>query len=189
MSLASLAALALGAGPALAHTGLPGHEHGGLAAGLLHPAGGLDHLLAMIAVGLWSALAFRKPSHVTAAPAAFVLAMLSGAGLAFAGLDIALVETGIALSVIALGLLIMGRVELSLAAGSALVALFGLFHGYVHGAEASGSIAAYMAGFAFTTAVLHVAGIGLGQAIARLKLAAPALGAGLVAAGTYLLAS
>lgn len=189
ITLSGLAAIALSAGPAFAHTGVPGHEHGGLAAGLLHPAGGIDHLLAMVAVGVWSALAFRKPTQIAVAPIAFVLAMLAGAGLGLSGFEMPMVETGIALSVLALGVLIMLRVELPLAAGAGLVAAFALCHGYAHGAEASGSIASYMAGFAVTTAALHMAGIGLGQAVARVKLAAPALGSGLAAIGAYLLAS
>jgi len=184
-----LAFAALGTVPALAHTGVPGHVHTGLTAGILHPLTGIDHMLAILAVGFWSALAFKKSTHVAAAPFAFVIAMLAGAGLSFLGSGFPFAETGIALSVAALGLLILAKVELSVATGCCLVGLFALCHGYAHGAEASGAVGAYMAGFAITTAMLHVAGIGLSRALTKVRLAAPAIGAGLTVAGAYLLAS
>jgi urease accessory protein len=186
----SAAALAAGTAPALAHVGVPGHVHSGLLAGLTHPLSGLDHFLAMMAVGIWSAITFRTDSRkVWIAPAAFVATMLAGAFAGYAGAPLPLVEAGIALSVVILGLMIMTRLELPVAAGAAIVAMFALYHGHAHGAEATGAIAAYMAGFALSTAGLHVTGIGLGNVIVRLRFAAPVLGGLIAAAGAYLLAS
>lgn len=183
------AALVLASAPAWAHVGVPGHQHSGFLAGLAHPVGGLDHLLAMLAVGIWSALASRGDMRKAwAAPAAFVAAMLLGALAGHAGFSLPLVETGIAVSVLALGLLIAARIELPALAGAGLVALFAVWHGHAHGAEATGAIAAYMAGFALTTTALHVAGIGLGLALARVRIAATLTGGIIAAAGAYLLA-
>ncbi len=186
--IAALAVLAAGSAPAFAHTGVPGHEHGGFAAGLLHPVSGLDHLLAMLAVGVWSALIARgDTSRMWIAPLAFVTAMLAGAGAGYAGLPLPLVETGVALSVVALGFMILARVELPALAGAGVIALFAIYHGHAHGSEATGSIAAYMAGFALTTACLHVAGVAVGLAAPRIRLAAPVAGGLIAAAGAYLL--
>lgn len=190
ITLATAAALAAGMGSALAHTGLPGHVHGGFAAGLLHPLGGLDHLLAMIAVGVWSALTTRgASSRVWIAPVVFVTAMLAGAVLGHAGAPLPLVETGIALSVALLGLMILARVELPTLAGAGLVGLFAIYHGHAHGAEATGAIAAYMAGFAVATASLHVCGILAGTALLRSRSITAIAGALIAGAGTYLLAA
>ena len=182
-SAAVLAALAT---PALAHTGAEPHMHG-FVAGLAHPLGGLDHMLAMVAVGIWSSLAAGR--RVWIVPAIFVAAMLAGAGLAHAGLVLPAAETAIAMSVVALGALIAAGVSLPVGAGAALVALFAVFHGYAHGIEATGTVVGYMAGFAVTTAVLHLAGIVLGKAIAVVPHASRLLGAGIVASGAYLVAA
>lgn len=182
----SAAALAALATPAFAHTGVEPHMHGFLA-GLAHPLGGLDHALAMIAVGVWSALAARR--QVWIVPAIFVAAMLAGAGLAQAGVALPAAETAIAMSVVALGVLIAVGVGLPGGAGAALVALFAVFHGYAHGIEATGTVVGYMAGFAATTAVLHLVGIVLGKAIAVVPHTSRLLGAGIVASGAYLVAT
>ncbi len=187
ITIAAALAAAAFATPAFAHSGIPGHAHGFLN-GLAHPVGGLDHMLAMIGVGLWSALLVRG-AKVFFAPAAFVLAMLGGAALGLYGVPLYAVETGIAISVIALGLLIAGRIQPPLAASVALIGCFGVLHGYVHGGEATGDIAAYMAGFALTTAALHLAGIALGRTFASLKLATAAAGAFMALAGAGLLIS
>ncbi len=190
ITMTALAALAAGGAPALAHTGIPGHEHGGLAAGLVHPLGGLDHLLAMLSVGFWSALVAKgDTTRAWLAPAAFVAAMLAGATAGYVGMSLPLVETGIALSVVTLGLMVMWRIELSVLAGAGLVALFALFHGHAHGAEAVGNIVAYMAGFAIVTAALHVAGIVLGRALVRMRHATSVTGGLIAAAGAFLLMS
>lgn len=183
---ASAAALAVLATPAFAHSGAEPHMHGFLA-GLAHPLGGLDHMLAMIAVGIWSALAAGR--RVWIVPAVFVAAMLAGAGLAQAGVALPAAETAIAMSVVALGALIAAGVGLPVGAGAALIALFAVFHGHAHGIEATGTMVGYMAGFAITTAILHIAGIVVGSTIAIVPHASRLLGAGIVASGAYLVAT
>ncbi len=187
-AVAVTATIVAGMTPALAHTGVAGHGHGGLAAGMMHPLGGIDHLLAMLAVGIWSAIAARgQVSRLWIAPLAFVVAMLAGALSGYAGLALPLVETGIALSVVVLGIMILGRIELSSLAAAGLMALFAIYHGYAHGAEAVGSISGYMAGFALTTTILHIGGIALGVSLLATRLG-PSVFGGLVAgAGAYLL--
>jgi urease accessory protein len=187
--IGSAAVLAAIATPAFAHTGTGPHMHG-FVDGLTHPLGGLDHLLAMIAVGIWSSLAAGAAAgrRVWIIPAIFVGAMLAGAGLAQSGIALPAVETAIAMSVVALGALIAAGARLPVGAGAALVALFAVFHGYAHGIEATGPMVGYMAGFAITTAVLHATGILLGRAIAVAPLASRVLGAGIAASGAYLVA-
>jgi urease accessory protein len=187
VTIAALAALAAGTAPALAHSGAAAHTHG-FFAGLGHPLGGLDHLLAMLSVGIWSALASGdKTWRMWVAPVAFVAAMLVGAAAGYLQFPLPMVETGIALSVLVLGLMIVARIELPLAVGVLVVALFAIYHGHAHGAEATGAIVAYMAGFAIATATLHVAGIGLGLVMTRVRFAAIAAGTLISAAGAYLL--
>lgn len=185
---AALALLVAGAAPALAHTGV-GHTHG-FFAGITHPVGGLDHLLAMLAVGIWSALSSRgQMGRMWVAPAAFMAAMLVGATAGYLQVPLPMVETGIALSVALLGLLILARVEVSLVVGAALAAVFAIYHGQAHGSEATGAILAYMAGFVIATAALHGIGVGLGLAMTRVRLAAPVAGTAIAAAGAYLLSA
>jgi len=186
IAVAGLAALAL-ATPAFAHSGLPGHTHGFLN-GLLHPVSGADHLLVMIGVGVWSALAMPA-SRVFLAPVAFVLAMLAGAAAGIAGSSFGAVEAGIAVSVAAIGVMILTRVKVPAAVAALLIGAFGVLHGYAHGAEAEGGIAAYMAGFALVTAMLHVTGIGLGRWLASSRTVTGAAGAAIALAGFSLLVS
>jgi urease accessory protein len=172
--LAACLAVRLAAAPALAHPGGPGT---GLAQGFVHPFGGLDHLLAMVAVGAWAAqLGGRARWQV---PAGFVLAMLLGAAGAVAGLALPLAEAGIAASVLALGLLVALAVRLPVALGATLVAVFAVFHGHAHGSElpVGESALGYALGFAAATTALHGAGL-----IAGTRLPG-GLGAGLVRAG------
>jgi len=143
-------------GMASAHSG----DHiTGFSNGLVHPLMGLDHLLAMIAIGLWAA---QQGGRATwAVPAAFVGAMALGGGLAWAGIALAHAETGIALSVLVLGLLVATRRQWAVPAGMAIAAAFALFHGYAHGLEMpqAASPVLYGLGFALTTVLLHGAGI------------------------------
>ncbi len=157
MNLVLLAALSLFAGTASAHTG--DHTAIGLIGGLAHPFMGLDHLLAMIAVGLWAAQQGRRARW--AVPAAFVGAMGVGAVLGGAGWIVPQVESGIALSVLVLGLLIATQRHASMFAGMALVSLFALFHGTAHGLEMpqATSPVLYAMGFMLATAALHGVGI------------------------------
>jgi urease accessory protein len=153
--------LALGAVPgvALAHTGA---EHAlSFASGFAHPFTGLDHMLAMVAVGLWAGLNGGRALWTW--PAAFVGVMVLGGALGMAGVTLPLVESGILASVVVLGLLVLAAVRLPVAAGAALIGVFALLHGHAHGAELPGDAAAvtYAVGFAMATAVLHSIGIGV----------------------------
>jgi urease accessory protein len=165
-TLFALAALALTASPAFAHLD-PG-EHGSFAAGFTHPLFGLDHILAMVAVGLWAAMAGGRA--VWAVPAAFVVSMLAGFGLALTGADLPFVEPAILASVVALGFLVALAIRLPVLPGMIVVAAFGLFHGYAHGGEMGAATAfEYGAGFAAATALLHLAGVGLGLGLGHLR--------------------
>ena len=153
---------------AFAHAGtLADHMHTRLFDGLLHPLTGADHLLAMLAVGVWSALAIRP---VWLAPLSFVAMLLTGALAAQAGWVLPGVEPMIAASLLALGLLVATRAKLPHMAAAALCGAFAFFHGAAHGAELGGTSAAWaaLAGMVLTTAALHASGIGLGAwALAR----------------------
>lgn len=154
-------------GPAAhAHTGVG--EVSGFAAGLGHPFGGVDHLLAMVAVGLWAAqIGGRATWRI---PCAFVGVMLLGGLAAMLGLQVPFVEEGILASVLVLGALVAAAWQWPAAAGAALVGLFAFFHGHAHGSEMPPGAAslAYSAGFALATAWLHAAGIGLAALSHRL---------------------
>lgn len=148
----------------------PPHEGGaaaGLLAGLTHPLTGLDHVLAMLAVGLWGAQ-LGAPA-VWSLPIAFPLLMSVGAALGVLGVALPGVELGIALSALVLGVLVAGEVRPRLALAMTIVAGFALFHGHAHGTElpegASGAL--YSVGFVVSTGALHGAGIALGLLRAR----------------------
>lgn len=145
-----------------AHT--PGLPHMDFATGLAHPLSGLDHSLAMVAVGLWATQIGNRALWLV--PLTFVLTMAMGGFFGFLGIPFARIETGIAGSVVILGLLIAIATRLPLMASMALVGVFALFHGYAHGAEmAAGSSALwYSLGFMLATALLHGVGIGIGWA-------------------------
>ena len=148
-----------------AHTGV-GAVHG-VANGLLHPLTGLDHLCAMIAVGLWAAQ--RGGRALWAVPLTFVCVMTFGAALGMAGIGLPLVETGIIASVLILGVLVAAAVRLPLPVSMGIVGLFALCHGHAHGAEmpATASGFTYGIGFVAMTVMLHLAGIGLGLAMQK----------------------
>ncbi|MGX5845246.1 HupE/UreJ family protein [Mesorhizobium sp. ArgA1] len=176
-------AAAIVATPALAHTGA-GHADG-FAAGFTHPLLGADYLLAMLSVGVWSALAV--PAKAWIAPFAFVSAMLCGALLSFAGVGLPTVEGMIASSVLVLGLMVVAGGYLTIISGVALCSLFALFHGHAHASEATGAVISYIAGFSAATALIHVAGIGVGMAIAKRPFARLAVGGAVMAAGAFIL--
>lgn len=161
-----------------------GHDAAGLAAGLLHPFTGADHLLAMVLVGLWAGMLGGRAIWVV--PTAFVGVLIAGAALGAQGVGLPGVEQVIAASVFILGLLVAVQLRAPTPAAAALVGGFALFHGFAHGAEipAEASGLAFGAGFVISTAALHLAGIGLGFALSSrraLRLAGgAAAGAGLV---------
>lgn len=179
------AAAALAATPALAHPG--GHHVHGFEYGFMHPVGGMDHVLAMVAVGLFAAL-LGGPA-VWAVPAAFVAMMLVGFGLGVTGLEVPAVEFGIAASVVAIGAAVALGMRWPLAAAAAFVGGFAIFHGYAHGLEmpldATG--AEYAAGFAIATALLHGAGVAVGLAAIRRPLFLRAGGAAVAALGLFIM--
>lgn len=172
---------------ALAHTGHA--DTAGLAAGLAHPLSGWDHLLAMVALGLWAGQMGGGARWTL--PLAFVVVMLVGAAVGFAGLAVPGVEGGILASVLLLGLLVAGAARLPLMASLPLAGLFALFHGVAHGGEMPAMVSGlgYALGFAVTTALLHLSGVGLAGALsaARREFVLRAAGAG-VAFGGLLLA-
>lgn len=162
----ALAALAATTAPAFAH--LNPEEHGSFMAGFSHPLFGLDHILVMVAVGLWAAQIGGKA--LWGVPAAFVVTMAIGFGLAVSGLGLPFVEPAILASVVALGLLVAMAVKLDTAVAAAIVAVFALFHGHAHGGElGTAGAMSFGIGFVAATAFLHIAGIGLGLGIARLS--------------------
>lgn len=147
---------------ALAHPGHPG-DQGVFAQGLMHPLGGIDHVLAMVAVGLWAATAQDRRA-IWALPLTFVAAMVAGFAIGARGVALPAVEPLILASSVVLGLAVALALRPALAFAMPVVAIFGVMHGHAHGAEgpASGLIA-YAAGFALATAGLHLTGIGLGR--------------------------
>jgi urease accessory protein len=160
------ALLAMQATSALAHEGT--HDHAGFAYGFMHPLGGLDHILAMVAVGVLAASIGGRA--LWAVPLSFVALMIFGGLLGMAGVAVPFVELGIALSIVVFGLaLIVGR-DWPVAAAMALVGAFAVFHGVAHGAEmpADASGVSYAAGFVAATALLHLAGIAVGLALGEI---------------------
>ena len=169
------------ASPAFAH--LDPLAHGSLGAGFSHPLTGADHLLAMVAVGLWASLIGGRA--LWAVPAAFVTAMSVGFLAALGGLDLPFVEPVIAASVVVIGLLAMVALQVPAAVGMAVVCFFALFHGYAHGLELGGASGlSFMAGFAAATALLHGAGVALGLGLGgRAGRIAARIAGGLAALG------
>ncbi|MFZ6749807.1 HupE/UreJ family protein [Undibacterium sp. Ren11W] len=141
------------------HAGQVGQTMGGFGAGLLHPMIGLDHLLAMLAVGMWAAQ--NKRTSLWILPLAFPLMMVLGACLGSYGFALLEAETWIALSVFLLGCLIAFAVQLPAAASAALIAVFAMAHGYAHGVELPAGVSGvlYGAGFIASTAILHLTGL------------------------------
>ncbi len=163
--IASLA-LATATVPAFAH--LDPAEHGSFMAGVSHPLFGLDHVLAMVAVGLWAASLGGRA--MLAVPAAFVGTMGWGFAAAIFGLPLPFVEPVILASVIFVGVMVALALPVAPAGVAALVAFFALFHGHAHGGELGAAGAwAFAAGFVIATALLHGVGLGLGLLLARLQ--------------------
>lgn len=187
-------ALAAAALTALIATGASAHPGHGLEAtfsnGAAHPFSGLDHVLAMIGVGLWGAQIGGKAMWQL--PLAFVGALVVGALVGIAGTGLPVMEIGIAGSVAVLGLALLFAPKVPASAGFAITALFGLFHGHAHGVEmpASGSAATYVLGFVAATLALHGIGVALGVLGRKqaFRLAPRALGAMGAVVGVLMLA-
>ncbi|WP_425617030.1 HupE/UreJ family protein [Anatilimnocola sp. NA78] len=149
----------------------PGHLHSpsasGFESGFFHPFLGLDHLLAMFAVGLLATQIGGRA--IWALPAAFLGMMVAGGALGMTGFALPGIEIGIALTVVGLGIALAYGKKYPLAVAAVVIGLFGLLHGHAHGAEMPGSLqpALYATGFVLATAGLHLAGIGAGLLLVR----------------------
>jgi urease accessory protein len=156
-------------GVAFAHTGVGATS--GLWHGFAHPLGGLDHVLAMVAVGIVAAQLGGRA--IVMVPTAFVLMMAAGAALGAAGIDVPYAEIGIAGSVASLGLAVALRLRTAAVGAAALVGFFALFHGHAHGAEMPSAVSGllYGLGFVLATVLLHALGVAAGLASDRLGTA------------------
>jgi urease accessory protein len=150
---------------ASAHTGVG--DTFGFWHGLAHPIGGLDHILAMVAVGLWAAQIGGRALWIV--PSTFLAAMIGSSVMGHFGLPLPGVEQGILASDFILGLLLLFAAHLPLALSVGIVGILAIFHGYAHGAEMpeTASGLAYGIGFIISTTLLHLAGMGMGLAIDR----------------------
>ena len=137
--------------------------------GFMHPMSGIDHMLAMVAVGLFAAHLGGRAFWLV--PLSFVAMMIVGGSLGLAGVPLPFVEVGVALSVVVLGIAVAGGFNLPTAAAMGMVGFFAIFHGHAHGAEMpeTASGLEYGAGFVVATTALHAIGIGLGLAVGRLS--------------------
>ena len=161
-SLLPAALLVIFAGTASAHPGHAGHDISGIGWGLAHPFTGLDHLLAMIAVGLWAVQLGGRA--IWALPLTFIGAMAAGGALGMSGVRIPQIEPLILGSALALGALVAISARLPLALSAGIVGAAALFHGQAHGAEMPAGANGWMTAFGFVvaTAALHGAGLGGG---------------------------
>lgn len=159
-AFAAAAILAASSTIASAHVGVG--DTGGFAHGFMHPIGGIDHILAMVMVGLFAAQLGGRAMWLV--PAAFVGVMAIGGVVGFSGLPLPFVELGIGLSIVVLGAAVAFGMKPVVAAAMGLVGFFAVFHGFAHGAEMPDSVAglSYGAGFVVATALLHAAGLGIG---------------------------
>ncbi len=162
----ALTVAAASATPAAAHVGVG--EASGFMHGFWHPIGGLDHVLAMVAVGLFAANLGGRAMWLV--PLSFVTMMAFGGWLGMAQINVPFVELGIAASVVVIGLAVALNLSMPTLAAMTLVGLFAIFHGHAHGAEmpVDASGASYAAGFMLATALLHAVGIGIGLTVGRL---------------------
>jgi urease accessory protein len=184
---AACTALAMAPLAALAH-----EEKGqaaGFLAGLSHPVSGLDHVLAMVAVGLWGAV--LGPPAIWVLPVAFPLVMAFGGLLGLLGIPVPGVEVGIAISAIVLGAMVLAEVRPPLWLAAAIVACFAIFHGHAHGRELPEGTSAllYSLGFVVATGLLHALGIlvGVAHRWAAGRQVVRAAGGGVALAGLFFL--
>ncbi|HWP27720.1 MAG TPA: HupE/UreJ family protein [Xanthobacteraceae bacterium] len=172
--------------PASAHSG---GVSGGFLGGLVHPVLGPDHVVAMVAVGLWGA--FLGAPAIYLLPVVFPLVMAVGGVIGIAGVPLPATEIGIALSAVVLGLMVMLAAGPPLWVATLVVGVFAIFHGYTHGAELppGADAVAYSAGFVIATGLLHLAGIAFGL-LSRWPVGATAVrtaGALIAGAGIFFL--
>jgi urease accessory protein len=158
---AVLFAATLQPGQALAHAG--DGASGGFLSGFTHPLFGWDHVVAMVAVGLWGA--FLRAPALWILPIVFPLIMVLGGVLGILGVEVPAVETGIAASAVVLGLLVALSVRLPIAVAMLIVAVFAIFHGHAHGTELpqAADPVTYAIGFVIATGLLHLIGIAFGE--------------------------
>ena len=177
---------------ASAHTGVEAHSHSGFISGFVHPLFGLDHLAAMVSVGLWSALAARSAGRdLLWGPVGFAAMLLVGAVLGLQGVALPAVEPMIAASLLVTGLLVVSRLRVPGLVAALGVGVFAVFHGVAHGYELAGSASAWwtLAGMLTATVLLHSAGLAAGWALRHRHVwLARAAGAGVAAFGGALLA-
>jgi urease accessory protein len=169
---------------ALAHTGVDAGMHHGFVTGFMHPLTGLDHLAAMLAVGLWSALVARRAwPDLLWAPAGFAAMLMVGALAGLQGLEVPGVEPMIAASLLVMGLLVATRLQVPGPVAALLVGAFAAFHGLAHGYELAGEpgAALTLAGMLSATVLLHGVGIGLGWALRHAPRWTPQVTGGAVA--------
>jgi len=148
--------------PEIAAAHVESGQAGGFLSGLSHPVSGLDHVLAMIAVGLWGAQLGRPALWLL--PVAFPIMMAFGGMLGLVGMPLPGVEVGIAVSGVVLGALILGEIKMPILGAVVVVAFFAVFHGHAHGTELQPGQNAmlYSLGFVIMTGLLHGVGIGIG---------------------------
>jgi len=161
-----------------------------LVSGLLHPLTGVDHLLAMLAVGLWSALTHQTLRRAMLAPVVFLVMLFAGEMLGMMGLQMPMVEPMIMTSLLILGLLVAARKAVNDTIGFVVVGLFALFHGLAHGMElpAATGVMSFVAGFMIATFILHMAGLWGGFQLKRHSVwFSRVLGGGIAAYGMLLL--
>jgi urease accessory protein len=168
----------------------PGHDVTGFTAGFEHPLSGLDHILAMVAVGIWAGQVGGR--YIWQAPLAFLTLMALGGIAGIQGLGLPMVELGIAGSIIVFGAMIALSVRPVAWIGMAVTGVFAVFHGYAHGAEMhpDASALTYGIGFMVATAILHGVGIGVALSLKRINLTAVerAWGAAIAVAGVVIAA-
>ncbi len=160
-NLGTLAAvLLLATGLASAHEGAG--LAGGFSSGFMHPILGWDHVIAMVAVGLWGA--FLGNPAIWILPVVFPLVMAFGGALGVMGVPVPAVETGIAVSAIVLGLMVAAAARPNIWVAAMIVGIFAVFHGHAHGTELPGAMnpIAYSLGFVIATGMLHLSGIAFG---------------------------
>ncbi|MEE1658285.1 HupE/UreJ family protein [Microvirga sp. CF3062] len=179
-----VASMMVAAMPAFAHTG--SHPASDLVDGFAHPFGGLDHTLAMVAVGLFAAVLGGRA--LWAVPATFISMMLVGGVMGVMGIGIPAVEAGIALSLVILGAILAAGSRCLISIAMTLTGVFAIFHGYAHGAEMPTEAAAalYCLGFVSATAFLHGTGLVLGHAFGKRQMIHRLAGAGISIGGVVL---